>query len=100
MAKKKKQTKEAIYDSQIAPLMAQIIEICKEHKIAMVASYAVPNEHDDGLHCTTVLLEESHEPSQELLNASRAIYRPQSSSPLMVNVRDKDGKIVSSTAIM
>lgn len=30
---------EAIYDEQIAPLMAQILEICTAHKIPMVAAF-------------------------------------------------------------
>ena len=29
-------TKEDVYDEQIAPLMAQIIAICKEHRIPLV----------------------------------------------------------------
>lgn len=30
---------EAIYDEQIAPLMTQILDICKAHGIPMVASF-------------------------------------------------------------
>lgn len=32
--------KEEIYDAQIAPLMEQIIAICSEHQIPMLASFA------------------------------------------------------------
>ena len=34
-------TKEEIYDEQINPLMAQIINICKVNKIAMIADFAL-----------------------------------------------------------
>lgn len=30
---------EAVYDEQISPLMAQIIAVCKEHRMPMVASF-------------------------------------------------------------
>jgi hypothetical protein len=52
--------KEEVYDSQINPLMAQIIKICQEHKIAMLASFAIPTPGDPGLRCTTSLLSEEH----------------------------------------
>lgn len=58
--------KEDIYDEQIAPMMKEIIRICKEHKIAAFCSFALgPNEEavdaveEDGepstLWCTTSL---------------------------------------------
>ena len=53
-------TKEQVYDDEVFPLMAQIIDICKAHKIAMVASFAVPNEDNPALQCTTALLEDEH----------------------------------------
>lgn len=47
MAKKK--TKEQVYDEEIQPLMASIIEICGKHKIANVISFNI----GDDLYCTT-----------------------------------------------
>lgn len=44
-------TKEQIYDKQINPLVAQITELCKEHKINAHASFFL----DDDLICTTHL---------------------------------------------
>ena len=46
---------ENIYDAEIAPLMAKIISICKEHKLPMFATflYASDGENDD--YCTTNL---------------------------------------------
>ena len=52
--------KEQIYDEQISPLMAQVIEICKAHKIGVLASFAIPIPEDFGLRCTTALLEDEY----------------------------------------
>ena len=38
--------KEDVYDTQINPLMAEIIKICQENKIAMLASFAIPTEEN------------------------------------------------------
>jgi hypothetical protein len=49
-------TKEDIYDEQIAPLMKQIIAICKEHQIPMVAQFQYDNDEEQGPgFCTTAL---------------------------------------------
>ena len=54
--------KEEIYDSQISPLMQQIIQVCKDSGIAMQASFDIahdgegPNGEDcSSLTCTTNL---------------------------------------------
>jgi hypothetical protein len=57
--------KEQIYDAQVAPMMAQIIAICKENKIAMLADFAL----DDDLKCMTALLSEEFAPSENQLKA-------------------------------
>jgi hypothetical protein len=60
-------TKEQIYDEQVSPLMAQILAVCKEHKIAMVASFAIPSGTDADLLCTSALLDEKHDPPRDYL---------------------------------
>jgi tRNA(His) 5'-end guanylyltransferase len=45
---------EKAYDERIFPLMAQIIAICKERRIPMIASFAYAND-DEVHHCTTAL---------------------------------------------
>ena len=97
MAKRKEQTKEQIYDNQISPLMAQIIAICKEHKIAMLADFSLDVEN--GLKCTTALLADDFEPTPNMLEAVNLLYQKQR-SPLMVTTRDGDGKVTSMTAIL
>lgn len=67
--------KETVHDAEIVPLMAQIIDICNRHKIAMVADFAL-DEDDDGqsLSCTTALLDESHSPTSQQKAALRMLY--------------------------
>ncbi len=48
--------KEAIYDEKISPLMVQIIALCKEHSIPMVAQFQYANDEENGpKFCTTSL---------------------------------------------
>jgi hypothetical protein len=49
---------EQVYDDQIYPLMAQIIAICNEYHMPMVASFCYKNLGEDGetAFCTTHLL--------------------------------------------
>jgi hypothetical protein len=45
------ENKEIIYDEKIAPLMAQIIEICKQNEIPMFADF----QYSDSDFCTTCI---------------------------------------------
>lgn len=48
--------KEDVYDNQISPLMTQIIAICKEHNVPMVAQFQFRNDEEEGPGlCTTTL---------------------------------------------
>lgn len=40
---------EDVYDSKIAPLMAQIIDICKDHSMPMAATF----QHQTDMRCTS-----------------------------------------------
>jgi len=48
-------TKEDVYDEQIAPLMAQIIAICKEHRIPLVAQFNYAADDEGPSFCTTII---------------------------------------------
>lgn len=57
--------REGVYDEEIAPLMAQILAICKREKIPMLASFLYAREAGEGseegeppteCYCTSVLL--------------------------------------------
>ncbi|MCR1319987.1 hypothetical protein NR352_23975 [Enterobacter soli] len=47
---------ESIYDEQIRPLMQQIIAICSEHGMPMIASFAYENSEEKGRNCCTTNL--------------------------------------------
>lgn len=70
---------EQVYDEKIAPLMTQIIAICKEHRIPVVASFAYARnaDEDDTALCTTVLPFEGRE-VDSFVEAARAVYRRRS----------------------
>lgn len=47
---------EPIYDAQIAPLMTQIIAICKGHGMPMLATFAFRRDDNEEYDCCTTLL--------------------------------------------
>jgi hypothetical protein len=47
---------EQVYDEQINPLMAQIIAICKEHGLPMIASF----QYEPESYCTTLIANQSY----------------------------------------
>lgn len=61
--------KEQIYDAEISPLMAKILEVCKREKIAMVAQFSTPNDDDPDLLCTSALLDKEYDPTKAQLAA-------------------------------
>lgn len=84
--------KEQIYDSEISPLMKQIIGLCKEHGIAMVASFDIghdgegPNGEDcSRLTCNTLLPDENDTHNQLFVEANRYIRRHGRAAPMMIN---------------
>jgi hypothetical protein len=83
-------TKEGIYDNEIQPLMAQIIEICKQNGIAMIANFVCPSDEDDGLQALTMLPDES---GKHPANHKEALYciRPASRPPMMLTTTHADG---------
>jgi hypothetical protein len=97
MRTKAKKTKEQVYDTEINPLMAQIIAICKKHKIPVVASFGLESEEDEDLHCSTVLVEEEFNPSEMLLRMARVNHGER---PAILTVRDGSGNVVESHAIL
>ena len=67
--------KEQIYDEKINPLMGQIIAICQEYKIAMLADFSIPNEEDAGLNCTSALVGKEYNPPEDMVEAWK-LLRP------------------------
>ena len=83
--------KEQIYDEQISPLMVQIIEICKESKIAMVFSFYLPDGEQNTLHCSSALVSDEYEPSESLLEAW-AVICPESRPMTQIITRNSNGE--------
>ncbi len=53
--------KEAVYDSEISPLMKRIIEICKREQIPLAASFQFSQGPEGPGHCTTIITSERHD---------------------------------------
>lgn len=62
---------EAAYDARISPLMSQIIAICKEERIPMMASFLYARDDTDHF-CTTNIPVTGRE-SKELELAAQAV---------------------------
>lgn len=83
--------KEEIYDSQISPLMKQIIQICKDNGIAMMADFAIPTEEDDGLRCTTLIPDQTGENDPLQRDCYAHIRRGGRPAPMMMTTEHGDG---------
>ena len=59
----KRGPKEVVYDEQISPLMTKIIALCNEHKISMVADFALDADEDgEPLYCSTMIFDAKVDP--------------------------------------
>lgn len=86
-------TKEQTYDAKINPLMAQIIAICQEHKIAALCTFAIPTEEDDGLQCSTNLPDETGAVPEHHARAFGAIQQGTGGiPPMMLTTEHSDGR--------
>lgn len=57
-----KESKECVYDREIAPLMTRIIQICERAGIAMAADFELDPQNgdtEDPLLCTTIVVPET-----------------------------------------
>lgn len=92
--------KEDIYDSQISPLMRQIIAITREHGIAMIASFDIahdgegPNGEDcSSLTCTTHLPNGDNQPNERFVQAAKIFQQGKTtqSSVMHITTVNPDG---------
>ena len=79
-------TKEQVYDAEISPMMAQILAICKQHNIAMVASFDIGDE----MLCTSALLTDEYDPPASFVEALDVI-RPPERKTLHYRIDHEDG---------
>lgn len=80
--------KEQAYGNEIAPLMDQIIAICKEHKIAMICHFEVPVPEDATLSCSTMLAAKEYEPSDRLKRIA-LIIKPAARAAMITALDDR-----------
>jgi len=66
-------TKEQAYDTLIAPLITQVFDACKTHKIAFLATFEIGSAEDQTLCCTSALLYDDCNPSPQLLGAAHIL---------------------------
>ncbi|QXG32901.1 hypothetical protein [Pseudomonas viridiflava] len=90
--------KEQVYDEQISPLMQQIIEVCKEKGIAMIASFDIahdgagPDGEDcSGLLCSSLLPDGDGKPNQSFTQAHAYISGSRRSAAMMLTTEHGDG---------
>ena len=68
--------REAVYDEKIQPLMAQILEICQEAKIACLFSFLIGDAEEHGpLYCTSALLGSEYNPTERQKSALAELTR-------------------------
>ena len=91
-------TKEQVHDDKISPLMRQIIAVCKEHGIAMFATFHLPDETQDTLRCTTHLPDGDGKFDPVHSNLHGIIYP--SLSRTMITTRNAIGDVTNVTAIL
>jgi hypothetical protein len=68
--------KESIYDNEIAPLMKQIIAICKREQLPMVAQFYLKEEREDNgepMHCSTVIIPAKSEMHDEAYDQLKCV---------------------------
>jgi hypothetical protein len=66
--------KEKVYDSEINPLMAQIIAVCKREHIAVLATFAIDGPEDIDLRSTTCLPGDNGEFPDDIREAYPILY--------------------------
>jgi hypothetical protein len=90
--------KEQIYDAKISPLLQQIIAVCRENGIAMMASFDIahdgegPNGEDcSRLTCNTLLPDADGQHNPLFVHANAHISRNGRPAPMMITTSREDG---------
>lgn len=92
---------ESVYDEEIAPLMAQIIETCKRVGMPVFATfnYARNAEEDLNSYCTTCLDDGAGWYPDEVSAAHAAVFEP-ARKPVTVSVADSEGRVMRREVIL
>ena len=89
--------RERAYDEHVFPLMREVIRLCKEHDVGVFATFAIGDEEDPALCCTTNV--PCSEPSDALAACYAAFVRVRNPPPLMLTVKHGDGSVTKETIL-
>lgn len=83
---------EPVYDSEIAPLMSKIIEICKRDNIPFVASFYLNSQDGDPFICTSCLTTSTETPEsfKDVVRILRSGYKAVPPSTIAMTIVSKD----------
>ena len=82
---------EQVYDEKIAPLMSQIIAICKAHAMPFVASFHYATDEEKRSFCTTALPFDDKRGKYAFSRAVHEIRSARSCEILAITVTTKGG---------
>jgi hypothetical protein len=71
--------------------MAKILEVCKQHKIPMLADFALEDADGETLKCTSFLLDDEFKPPPEMLKAMAHVMPRERLPGMMMTVTKPDG---------
>ena len=84
-------TKEDVYDNEISPLMSQIIAICKEHDIPLVAQFQYCNTPDEGPGYVTTAIVKEPRASNAIIGLGMRAQPPRPMTLAITEVTQPDG---------
>lgn len=91
---------EQVYDDEIAPLMAQILEVCQKHRMPMVASFQYKlDEVGEAEHCSSGLAYKERGPSP-MIKRMTVLLTGIKQPGMKISVVDKDGRVVRQEVIL
>ena len=93
---------EQVYDEKIAPLMAQIIEICKEHKMPFGAQFIYANSEDEGEQvCSTFMdFRKERGENEHMEELWQVLKSPHRMRTLDIKTKDASGHITNWTRVI
>lgn len=91
---------EDVYDAEVSPLMVQIIEICKKHRMPMIASFIFGHDNDGGIDTCDTVLQYAGRKFARLDTALATVRGQDRAPPVVITTTDAAGKLVRSEVIL
>ena len=90
---------EKLYDEQVSPLVAQILEICQKNELPMAISFQYKSDGEEEFEfCNSAVLPETRPISEELEKIWR-VLNERRAKPLTLKTIDAEGNITKITEI-